>query len=112
MKYLDEFSDPGLARKLLDQIHAVTTRPWAMMEVCGGQTHSIIRPGIDQPGAQQAERQPCRQPLPETPVDLGLGAIAACLGRVEQIGEPDRKAARRADQDRLRPLRIVNRIIE
>ncbi|GIF62003.1 hydrogenase formation protein HypD [Asanoa ishikariensis] len=48
MKYLDEFSDPVLARRLLDQIHAVTTRPWAMMEVCGGQTHSIIRHGIDQ----------------------------------------------------------------
>jgi hydrogenase expression/formation protein HypD len=48
MRYLDEFSDPDLARKLLDQIHAATTRPWAMMEVCGGQTHSIIRHGIDQ----------------------------------------------------------------
>jgi hydrogenase expression/formation protein HypD len=48
VKYLDEFSDPDLARKLIDQIHAVTTRPWAMMEVCGGQTHSIIRHGIDQ----------------------------------------------------------------
>ncbi|MBG0565103.1 hydrogenase formation protein HypD [Actinoplanes aureus] len=48
MKYLDEFSDPDLAARLIDQIHAVTTRPWAMMEVCGGQTHSIIRHGIDQ----------------------------------------------------------------
>ena len=48
MKYLDEFSNPDLARRLVDQIHAVTTRPWAMMEVCGGQTHSIIRHGIDQ----------------------------------------------------------------
>ena len=48
MKYLDEFSDPDLARHLLDQIHAVTTGPWAIMEVCGGQTHSIIRHGIDQ----------------------------------------------------------------
>lgn len=48
MKYLDEFSDPDLAKKLLDQIHAATTKPWAMMEVCGGQTHSIIRHGIDQ----------------------------------------------------------------
>lgn len=48
MKYLDEFSNPELARKLLDQIHAATTRPWAIMEVCGGQTHSIIRHGIDQ----------------------------------------------------------------
>jgi hydrogenase expression/formation protein HypD len=48
VKYLDEFSDPDLARHLLDQIHARTTRPWAIMEVCGGQTHSIIRHGIDQ----------------------------------------------------------------
>ena len=48
MKYLDEFGDPGLARRLIDQIHAVTTGPWAIMEVCGGQTHSIIRHGIDQ----------------------------------------------------------------
>ncbi|MFJ2172445.1 hydrogenase formation protein HypD [Streptomyces sp. NPDC101062] len=48
MKYLDEFSDPQLAERLLEQIHAVSTRPVAMMEVCGGQTHSIIRHGIDQ----------------------------------------------------------------
>lgn len=48
MKYLDEFSDPQLARRLLDDIHRVATRPWAMMEVCGGQTHSIIRHGLDQ----------------------------------------------------------------
>ena len=48
MKYLDEFGDPDLARALLDRIHAATTQPWAIMEVCGGQTHSIIRHGIDQ----------------------------------------------------------------
>ncbi|MFF3729211.1 hydrogenase formation protein HypD [Streptomyces sp. NPDC002476] len=48
MKYLDEFSDPRLAERLLDQIHATATRPAVMMEVCGGQTHSIIRHGIDQ----------------------------------------------------------------
>ncbi len=48
MKYLDEFSDPELAGKLLDQIRALATRRWAIMEVCGGQTHSIIRHGIDQ----------------------------------------------------------------
>jgi hydrogenase expression/formation protein HypD len=48
VKYLDEFSDPDLAARLLDQIRAVTTRRWAIMEVCGGQTHSIIRHGIDQ----------------------------------------------------------------
>jgi hydrogenase expression/formation protein HypD len=48
MKYLDEFREPDLARRLLDEIHAITTRRWALMEVCGGQTHSIIRNGIDQ----------------------------------------------------------------
>jgi hydrogenase expression/formation protein HypD len=48
MRYIDEFNDPQLARRLLDDIHATVTRPWAMMEVCGGQTHSIVRHGIDQ----------------------------------------------------------------
>lgn len=48
MKYLEEFQDPRLAERLLDDIRATATRPWAMMEVCGGQTHSIIRHGLDQ----------------------------------------------------------------
>ena len=48
MKYLDEFGDAELARRLLDDIVATSTRPWALMEVCGGQTHTIIRNGIDQ----------------------------------------------------------------
>ena len=48
MKYLDEFQDPELARRLLDDLHTTVTRPWAIMEVCGGQTHSIIRHGLDQ----------------------------------------------------------------
>jgi hydrogenase expression/formation protein HypD len=48
MKYLDEFRDPELAHRILDEIRAATTRPWAIMEVCGGQTHSIIRNGVDQ----------------------------------------------------------------
>ncbi|MBT9587239.1 hydrogenase formation protein HypD [bacterium] len=48
MKYLDEFREPQLAHKLLDEIRSRVTRPWALMEVCGGQTHSIMRHGIDQ----------------------------------------------------------------
>lgn len=48
MKYLDEFRDGDIARRIADDIHRITTRPWAIMEVCGGQTHSIIRNGIDQ----------------------------------------------------------------
>jgi hydrogenase expression/formation protein HypD len=48
VKYLSEFRDGALARSLSREIHAAVTRPWAIMEVCGGQTHSIIRNGIDQ----------------------------------------------------------------
>lgn len=48
MKYLDEFRDPELAQSILQEIKARVTRHWAIMEVCGGQTHSIIRNGIDQ----------------------------------------------------------------
>src|SRR5688572_13498893 len=48
MRYLDEFRDPEVAQKLLHEIHTLTTKQWAIMEVCGGQTHSIIRNGIDQ----------------------------------------------------------------
>ncbi len=48
MKYLEEFRDPDLAQRLLDDIRRTVTKPWAIMEVCGGQTHSIIRNGIDQ----------------------------------------------------------------
>lgn len=48
MKYLHEFRDSQLARPLLDEIRARSTKPWAIMEVCGGQTHSLLRHGIDQ----------------------------------------------------------------
>ena len=48
MKYLDEYRDPVLAQKLMAEIHRVTTRPWTLMEVCGGQTHTIVKQGIDE----------------------------------------------------------------
>ena len=48
MKYLDEYRDPVLARAILDEIHRITTRPWTLMEVCGGQTHTIVKQGIDE----------------------------------------------------------------
>lgn len=47
MKYVDEFRDPDAARRCADAIAAITTRPWTLMEICGGQTHSIVRHGID-----------------------------------------------------------------
>jgi hydrogenase expression/formation protein HypD len=48
VKYLDEYRDPVLARKLMAEIHRVATRPWTLMEVCGGQTHTIVKQGIDE----------------------------------------------------------------
>jgi hydrogenase expression/formation protein HypD len=48
MKFLDEYRDAGLAQKFAQEIHRVTTRPWNIMEVCGGQTHAIVKFGIDE----------------------------------------------------------------
>ena len=48
MRYLDEFRDPVAAKALVEAIQKRATRTWTVMEVCGGQTHSIIRNGIDQ----------------------------------------------------------------
>jgi hydrogenase expression/formation protein HypD len=48
MKYLDEYRDAEAARKLAREIGRLTTRPWTLMEVCGGQTHAIVKFGIDE----------------------------------------------------------------
>ncbi|NJC72451.1 hydrogenase formation protein HypD [Planosporangium thailandense] len=48
MKYLDEYRDPVLARRLLADLAAAAGHPWTIMEVCGGQTHTIVRQGIDE----------------------------------------------------------------
>lgn len=47
MKYLDEYRDADLAAGIAHKIDETATRPWVLMEVCGGQTHSIVRYGID-----------------------------------------------------------------
>lgn len=47
MKYIDEYRDGDIAAKLVERIRRVQTRPWVIMEVCGGQTHSIVKNGID-----------------------------------------------------------------
>jgi hydrogenase expression/formation protein HypD len=48
MKYLDEYRDGKLAQRLAKELHRITTRPWNIMEVCGGQTHAIVKFGIDE----------------------------------------------------------------
>jgi hydrogenase expression/formation protein HypD len=47
VKYLDEYRDAKLARKVIQEIARRLTRPWTIMEVCGGQTHSIVKHGLD-----------------------------------------------------------------
>ena len=48
MKYIAEFRDPNLANSLLNQIRQTVTQSWVIMEICGGQTHSIMHYGLDQ----------------------------------------------------------------
>jgi hydrogenase expression/formation protein HypD len=48
MKYLDEYRDANLAHKVLEQIRKATRHHWSIMEICGGQTHAIMRYGLDQ----------------------------------------------------------------
>jgi hydrogenase expression/formation protein HypD len=47
MKHLDEYRDAELARKLVKKIRSTASRCWTIMEVCGGQTHSLLRHGIE-----------------------------------------------------------------
>ena len=47
MRFLDEYRDEAMAMKIVDEIRHTVTRPWVLMEVCGGQTHSIVKFGID-----------------------------------------------------------------
>ena len=46
MKHLSEYRDPGLVHQYLEEIRQETTRPWTLMEICGGQTHSLVKNGI------------------------------------------------------------------
>jgi len=48
MKYLAEYRDPKLARALVDRIRRTATQRWTLMEVCGGQTHTIVKQGINE----------------------------------------------------------------
>jgi len=83
MKYLDEYRDPSLARRLLDELCATATRPWTVMEVCGGQTHTIVRQGIDEllpAGIRMIHGPGC--PVCVTPLEIldKAQAIAAMPG--------------------------------
>ena len=55
MKLVDEFRDPHLCAELARRINETATRRWTIMEVCGGQTHSLLRHGIDEEVAGAVE---------------------------------------------------------
>jgi hydrogenase expression/formation protein HypD len=48
MKFVDEYRDADTAQPYITAIAQITTQPWTIMELCGGQTHTIIKSGIDQ----------------------------------------------------------------
>jgi hydrogenase expression/formation protein HypD len=85
VKYVDEYRDAEKARQLADLIARQTTRPWSIMEICGGQTHSIIRFGLDKllpPEITLIHGPGC--PVCVTPIEMIDKAIAIA-GRPEVI---------------------------
>ena len=76
MKFVDEYRNAGDARRLADAIARLVTRPWTLMEVCGGQTHAILKYGLDEllpPGLTLLHGPGC--PVCVTPIEKIDAAI-------------------------------------
>jgi hydrogenase expression/formation protein HypD len=77
MKYVTEYRDATLVRGVVDEIARVVTRSWVIMEICGGQTHAIVRYGLDQilpPFIELVHGPGC--PVCVTPLELIDKALA------------------------------------
>jgi hydrogenase expression/formation protein HypD len=77
MKYVTEYRDAALVKGVIEEIRRTVTRPWTMMEICGGQTHAIVRHGIDQllpPEIELVHGPGC--PVCVTPLELIDKALA------------------------------------
>lgn len=77
MKYVTEYRDAALVKGVIEEIRRAVTRPWTMMEICGGQTHAIVRHGIDQllpPEIEMVHGPGC--PVCVTPLELIDKALA------------------------------------
>ena len=77
MKYLDEYRDAAATKKLAAAIARRVTRPWTIMEICGGQTHSILKFGLDEllpPSLVLVHGPGC--PVCVTPAELIDAAVA------------------------------------
>ncbi|MFN2165472.1 MAG: hydrogenase formation protein HypD, partial [Anaerolineae bacterium] len=71
MKYIDEYRDEAAARKFIQTIERTVTQPWTLMEICGGQTHTLIKFGIDRllpPQVELVHGPGC--PVCVTPLEL------------------------------------------
>ena len=84
MKFIDEYRDGEAAAKFARALARITTRPWTLMEVCGGQTHAIVKFGID-------------DLLPPSVTLVHGPGCPVCVTPLELIdeGDRDRLAARR-----------------
>lgn len=77
MKYVTEYRDAELVGAVIREIHHTVTQPWTIMEICGGQTHAIVRHGIDQllpPEIELVHGPGC--PVCVTPLELIDRALA------------------------------------
>jgi hydrogenase expression/formation protein HypD len=77
VKFIDEYRDPKLARALVAEIAGTVTRPWVLMEICGGQTHTLMRYGIDEllpPQLELVHGPGC--PVCVTPLEIIDQAVA------------------------------------
>lgn len=80
MKYIDEYRDARIARALAKEIAERATKPWVLMEICGGQTHTIMRYGLDEllpPQIELVHGPGC--PVCVTPLETIDKAIALAL---------------------------------
>ena len=90
MRHVDEYRDPAAVEAVVRRIRETVTRPWTLMEVCGGQTHSILKFGMDEllPEAVRLVHGPgC--PVCVTPLEMIDRAIAIA-------SRPDTSSARSA----------------
>ena len=71
MRYIDEYRDAAMVRRVAGSIARAATRPWTVMEICGGQTHAIVKFGLDEmlpPGVTLVHGPGC--PVCVTPAEM------------------------------------------
>ena len=101
MKYNEEYRNPVAAKQLQQAIASVTTRPWTIMEVCGGQTHTIVKYGIDEllpPEVELVHGPGC--PVCVTPLEMIDKAMAIAVAARSDFLLVRRHAPRTGEQQR------------